>query len=72
VTGRWFSLSTPVSSTNKNDRTYITEILVKVVLNAIALTREHIVINELIVDSANRKYDIQISGNICISKRFSL
>jgi hypothetical protein len=36
--GRWFSLGTPVSSTNKTDRHDITAILLKVVLNTIALT----------------------------------
>jgi hypothetical protein len=29
VTGRWFSLGTPVSSTNKSDRHDITEILLR-------------------------------------------
>ena len=33
--GRWFSLGTPVSSTNKTDRHDITEILLKVALNTI-------------------------------------
>ena len=33
----WFSSSTPVSSTNKTDRHDITEILLKVALNAISL-----------------------------------
>jgi hypothetical protein len=32
-TGRWFSLGTRVSSTNKNDHADITEILLKVELN---------------------------------------
>ena len=36
--GRWFSLGTPVSSTNKTDRHNITEILLKVVLNTINQT----------------------------------
>ena len=36
--GRWFSLGTPVSSTNKADRQDITEILLTVVLNIITLT----------------------------------
>jgi hypothetical protein len=36
--GRWFSLGTPVSSTNKTDHNDITEILLKVVLNTITLT----------------------------------
>jgi acyl-CoA reductase-like NAD-dependent aldehyde dehydrogenase len=35
VTGRWFSLHTPVSSTNKTDSHDITEILLKVTLNTI-------------------------------------
>ena len=38
ATGWWFSPDTPVSSTNKTDRHDITEILLKVVLNTIALT----------------------------------
>jgi len=38
ATGRWFSLGTPVSSTNKTDRHDITEILLKVALNTIVLT----------------------------------
>ena len=33
--GRWFSLGTPVSSTNETDRHNITEILLKVALNTI-------------------------------------
>jgi hypothetical protein len=36
--GRWFSPGTPVSSTNKNDRHNITEILLKVALNTIKQT----------------------------------
>ena len=36
--GRWFSLGTPVSYTNKTDRHDITEILLKVALNTITLT----------------------------------
>jgi hypothetical protein len=35
VTGRWFTPGTPVSSTNKTDSDYITEILLKVGLNTI-------------------------------------
>jgi hypothetical protein len=35
VSGRWFSLSHLVSSTNKTDRYVITEILLKVTLNTI-------------------------------------
>jgi hypothetical protein len=35
--GQWFSMGAPVSSTNKTDHHDITEILLKVVLNTIAL-----------------------------------
>ena len=35
--GRWFSMGTSVSSTNKADRHDITEILLKVALNTITL-----------------------------------
>jgi hypothetical protein len=35
MAGRWFSLGTPVSSTNKTDHDDITEILLKVALNTI-------------------------------------
>jgi hypothetical protein len=35
VTGLWFSLGPPVSSTNKTDRHDITETLLKVALNTI-------------------------------------
>jgi hypothetical protein len=38
MTGRWFSLGTTVSSTNKTDHHDITEILLKVALNTITLT----------------------------------
>ena len=38
ATGRWFSLGTPVSSTNKTDLQEITEILLKVEFNTITLT----------------------------------
>ena len=37
VAGQWFSLRTPVSSTNKTDHHDITEILLKVALNTITL-----------------------------------
>ena len=40
--GLWFSLGTPVSSTNKTDRHAITEILLKVALNTITLTLNEI------------------------------
>jgi hypothetical protein len=39
VTGRWFSLVTPVSSINKTDCHDITEILLKVALNTIKQTK---------------------------------
>jgi hypothetical protein len=40
VTGRWFSLGFPVSSTNKNDSHDITEIVLKVALNTIKQTNK--------------------------------
>jgi hypothetical protein len=36
--GWWFSPCTPVSTTNKTDRHYITELLLRVALNTITLT----------------------------------
>ena len=36
--GRWFSLGTPVFSTNKTERHIIAEILFKVALNTIIIT----------------------------------
>jgi len=38
--GQWFSMGTPVSSTNKTDCHDITEILLKVALNTLTLTLE--------------------------------
>ena len=38
VTGRWFSLGTPLSSTNKTDHHDITEILLEEAFNTITLT----------------------------------
>ena len=43
--GRWFSPGTPVSATNKSNRHDITEILLKVALNTITLTRIYICFN---------------------------
>jgi hypothetical protein len=39
ATGQWFSLGTPVSASNQNDRHVITEILLKVELNTINQTK---------------------------------
>ena len=41
ATGWWFSPGTPVSSTNKTERHYITEILLIVVLNTITITSNY-------------------------------
>jgi hypothetical protein len=41
VTGRWFSPDTPISSTNKTECHYITEILLKVAFNTISPTLTH-------------------------------
>jgi hypothetical protein len=47
VAGRWFSPSSPVSFTNKTDRHHdITEILLKVALNIITLTRSNVCIHK--------------------------
>jgi len=40
LSGQWFSLGPPVSSTNKSDRHDITEILLKVALNTINQTKK--------------------------------
>ena len=40
MAGRWFSLGTPVSSTNKTDHHDITEILLKVALRTINQTNQ--------------------------------
>jgi hypothetical protein len=45
VTGRWFSLGTLVSSTNKTDHHDITELLLKVVLNTITLAYFQVIWN---------------------------
>ena len=42
MTGQWFSMGTPISSTNKTDCQDITEILLKVVLNIINLKKKQI------------------------------
>ena len=48
ATGRWFSPGTTVSSTNKTDQRDITEILLKVALNTVNITKSQY-INELIL-----------------------
>jgi len=45
--GQWFSLGTPVSSTNKTDRHDINAILMKVALNTITQTKLSIPKNNL-------------------------
>ena len=47
VTGLWFSLGTPVSSSNKTDRHNITEMLLKVSLNTITNNPIHTVKNPI-------------------------
>jgi hypothetical protein len=58
TTGRWISLGTPVSSTNRTDRNDITEILLEVALNTITLTKQIMVSHEdhqfLYIFMANR------------------
>ena len=52
MTSRWFSLGTPVSSTNKIDRHDITEILLKVALKTIKQTNIYLesLVSEFIND----------------------
>ena len=52
--GQWFSLGTPVSSTNKTDRHDITEILLNVALNTITLPLQNGMQNK----SIKKKYVI--------------
>ena len=84
VTGRWFSLGTPVSSTNKTDCHDISEILLKVTLNTINLTltqlfpRFRFAFYNYLVTSANYclwliiilKYNIQLNESLIISEHF--
>jgi hypothetical protein len=58
VTGQWFSLGPPVSSTNKTDRHDITEILLKVALNTIKQTNSQ---NQLPVDGSLRITKFQLA-----------
>jgi hypothetical protein len=53
VTSRWFSAGTPVSSTNKNDRHDITEILLKVELNTITKILINLELNLTIIKYTN-------------------
>jgi hypothetical protein len=47
ATGQWFSLDTPVSSTNKIDRHDIAEILLKVALNIIKQNKQQHIIKQI-------------------------
>jgi len=64
--GRWLSPGTPVSSTNKADRYYITEILLKVALNTITLYKNNRRMSLLL---SARQLDIQLCFRI-IDKQF--
>ena len=46
MTGRWFSPGAPISSTNKTDCHYLTEILLKVALNTINHQTNHLPVHE--------------------------
>ena len=46
MTGQWFSLGTSISSANKTDRHYLTEILLKVSLNTINHQTNHLPVHE--------------------------
>jgi cytochrome b subunit of formate dehydrogenase len=62
VTGRWSSLVTPVSSTNKTDLYDIIEILLKVALSTITLTHIYVGFFMRIIDMSMCK-----SGQIKIN-----
>ena len=49
ATGRWFSPSPPVSSTNKTDRHDITEIFLKVALNTFKQRSKHKIMDTIIL-----------------------
>jgi hypothetical protein len=49
--GRWFSRGIPASSTTKTGRHDIAEILLKVALNIITLTANHIIILSLLLNN---------------------
>jgi len=55
ATGRWFSPSPPVSSSNKTDRHDATEILLKVALNIIKPTNQPIMTAKYIQHSFSNK-----------------
>ena len=56
--GQWFSLGTPISSTNKTDLHNITEMLLKVVLNTIPLTQSlYLCINNVYENKEYENYN---------------
>ena len=59
ATGQWFSLGTPVSSTNKTDSHDITEILLEVALNTINQTKTIILLNTKYTKMQKRKHKIE-------------
>jgi len=64
ATGQWFSLGTPVSSTNKTEHHDITEISLKKVINTITLT--HILVQQRLNDQKQHTWaDKAISTNPC-------
>ena len=70
--GRWFSLGTPVSSSQKNDHHDIAEPLLKVALNTINLTlypAPHIYLSEVINIRLDRiVFNPSLSFGIYLSK----
>jgi hypothetical protein len=69
--GRWFSLGTPVSSTNKTDRHDITEILLKETLKTITHILHRIgkctifYVNIFVIKMRNNKYFIDLNKGCC-------
>ena len=58
ATGQWFSAGTPASSTNKNDRHDVTEMLLKMALNTVTLTHKVYMIDWLILKVMDKFFEI--------------
>jgi hypothetical protein len=64
ATGRWFSPGTPVSSTNNTDRHDITEILLKVALNTINQSINHICTLKLLQMHIKHKNNVRLVSKL--------
>ena len=64
ATSRWFSPGTPVSSTNNTDRHDITEILLKVALNTINQSINHICTLKLLQMHIKHKNNVRLVSKL--------